>query len=76
MFQQGEGAPPTIFPTLPVNIPGNQAPVTLVNGPIAVAPTNPAPALASKTTVPLGPPTSVDPVFDPPIVLEVDPVTL
>ncbi len=76
MFQQGEGAPPQIFPPVPVNIPGNQAPVTLVNGPIVFAPADQAPALASKTTVPLGPPVSSDPVFVPPIVLEVDPNTL
>jgi hypothetical protein len=79
MFQQGEGAPPQIFPPVPINepgAPGSIAQPTTVPGLIVFEPTNPAPALASKTTVPLGPPTSVDPVFVPPIVLEVDPNTL
>jgi hypothetical protein len=71
--------PPQIFPPVPINEPGAPgsiaAPATEDGLPVFV-PQDIAPALASKTTVPLGPPSPADPVFAPPIVLEVDPETL
>lgn len=68
--------PPQIFPPVPVNIPGNEAPVTLVKGPIVFVQPDAAPALTSKTTVPLGPPSPADPIFVPSNANEVDPNTL
>jgi hypothetical protein len=67
--------PPQIFPPVPVNIPGSEAPVTLVDGVPVFVPTNAAPALATGTVGPLTSPLSSDPFFVPPIVLEVDPDT-
>jgi hypothetical protein len=67
--------PPLIFPPLPINEPGNIAPVTLVSGIPVFEPQDPSPALATKLTVPLGPPSPADPVFVPPTVFEVDPTT-
>jgi hypothetical protein len=69
--------PPQIFPPLPVNIPGNIAPVTLVSGQPVFEPQDPSPALASKALagVALVPPSKADPIFVPPIAFEVDPST-
>lgn len=71
--------PPQIFPPVPINEPGAPgsiaAPTTEPNIPVFV-PQDIAPALATKTTVPLGPPSPANPVFVPPTVLEVDPETL
>jgi len=71
--------PPQIFPPVPINepgAPGSIAQPTTVPGLIVFVPTDAAPALSSKETVPLGPPSKADPVFVPPIVFQVDPTTL
>jgi hypothetical protein len=71
--------PPQIFPPVPINEPGAPgsiaAPTTQPNIPTFV-PADPGPAFATKTTVPLIPPSPANPVFVPPIVLEVDPNTI
>lgn len=73
--------PPQIFPPVPINepgAPGSIAQPTFERGIYQdfFQPADQAAALASKTTVPLGPPSNADPVFVPPIVFQVDPTTL
>jgi hypothetical protein len=60
--------PPTIFPVLPLNEPGNQGTVTTVSGTVQsqFQASQPGEVFAGSLGIALGPPSPASPTFVPP----------